>query len=158
MSSLCSSDNEKLPNVRQVDYLWFILNPMKEPTLRKRLILNFIKIVNDTKDYPRKAFIQQMEDFILKLRENDPEFERLVKISFNYPGAKRSLIDFSKVFQKLKFSLIPKEVRSIQSASLQYSSAQHVFSDPVCQSAEITPNKSHRESDQNERRKSKKRV
>lgn len=78
--------------------MWFILNPLKESSLKKRLIFNFIWIVNDLKDYPRKAFIQHIEDFVLKIRDNDPEFERLVKISFNYPGAKRSLIDFAKVF------------------------------------------------------------
>ena len=99
MSSVCSSDNDGwIPNVRQVDYLWFILNPLKEPMLKKRLILNFIWIVSDLKDFPWKAFIQQIEDFVLKIRENDSEFEWLVKISFNYPGAKRSLIEFAKVF------------------------------------------------------------
>jgi len=41
VSSVCSSDNG-IPNVRQIDYLWFILNPLKEPVLRKRLVLNFI--------------------------------------------------------------------------------------------------------------------
>ena len=55
---------------------------------------------------------------MLKVWDNDPEFERLVKISFNYPGAKRSLIEFSKSFQKLKINAFSKEVKLIQSSSL----------------------------------------
>jgi hypothetical protein len=42
--------------------------------------------------------IDHIEDFITRIKENDSEFEKQIKTNFNFPGSKRALTDFSKVF------------------------------------------------------------
>ena len=54
--------------------------------------------MNDLKDYPWKQMIDHMEDFILRIWEGENDFEKLVKVNFNFPGSKWALTEFSKVF------------------------------------------------------------
>jgi hypothetical protein len=46
--------------------------------------------------------IDHIEDFILKIWEGDNEFEKVVKVNFNFPGSKWALTEFSKTFSKIK--------------------------------------------------------
>ena len=117
VSSVTSSENEftkqGVPNVRQVDYLWFLLNPFKEMSLKWRLVHQFYWLMNDLKDYPWKQMIDHIEDFILRIKEGDSEFEKIVKVNFNFPGSKWALTEFSKVFQKAKIQQILRETKII---------------------------------------------
>ena len=87
-------------SVKQVDYLWFLINPLKDEKVKRRTVWDFAKIVSDNKDMSRKVIIDQVEDYIQGLQEEDDEYLNLVKVSFNYPGSKKAIIDFSKILNR----------------------------------------------------------
>jgi hypothetical protein len=74
----------------------------------------------------------------------DPAGEQVVRASFNYPGAKRSIVDFANVLQKLKPSQIRKEAKLINNNPEMLDPMDaHSFVDPITQSDDSMPKKRH---------------
>lgn len=62
-----------------MDYLWFIVNPLKQEVVRRKVVRDFYRIISEQKSEPRKKMLDSIEDYIMKLHEDDDAYERVVK-------------------------------------------------------------------------------
>ena len=52
---------------KQVDYIWFLINPMKEKQIKRRRVKEFIRILCDHSKAPRDELTEMVEDHICGL-------------------------------------------------------------------------------------------
>ena len=92
------SDNSMISQMptKTTDFLWFLINPDKMESIRRKTIRDFVRIVSDNKNQQRKVIIDCVEDYMMRTCSDDKQ-EQVIRASFNYPGAKRSIVEFANI-------------------------------------------------------------
>ena len=107
------SDNlNKNPNkieVNQPHFLWAFMNPDRLTIVKKKIVKDVLKASLENKSKGRKILLDSLEE-VIRNSESSSDTQRSklftiifidMRLTFNYPGTKRALINFSNLLSKI---------------------------------------------------------
>lgn len=93
--------NAGKPETNMPHFLWAFMNPDRQDVLRKKVLKDIIKACYDNNAKGRKALLDSLEEILRNNERDSADTQKNIRLTFNYPGTKRALINFSNTISKI---------------------------------------------------------
>lgn len=141
--------NSGKPEANIPHFLWAFMNPNRNETLKKKVVKDIVKSCHDDNPKGRKVLLDSLEETIRANEQDEANTHKNIRLTFNYPGTKRALINFANTICKIDSRLaMARDVNTFISNSVKetFLFENMCFNDPI-QGIETTPRQQFDNSD-----------
>lgn len=93
--------NAGKPETNMPHFLWAFMNPDRHDVLRKKILKDIIKACYDNNSKGRKTLLDSLEEILRNNERDSADTQKNIRLTFNYPGTKRALINFANTISKI---------------------------------------------------------
>jgi hypothetical protein len=126
--------NAGKPETNIPHFLWAFMNPDRQEVLRKKTLRDIIKSCYDKNSKGRKTLLDSLEETIRHNERDSVDTQKNIRLTFNYPGTKRALINFANTISKIDSRIsLAKDVSIFVASSIRetFLFNNEFFKDPI---------------------------